>query len=162
VQLVAKNIETMELSKTVVNSILIIDDDRDDYELVLEAVKKINPSISVYYISGWDEAAKFQNQKFDLVLLDINMPQHDGFTWLKSLREKCFADLPIIMYTNSLSPVHISKAYEQGANLYFSKPESFSKLQRALQKLISMDWSSPFLITEKYRVQGQYKTFQVE
>ena len=152
----------MELSGTAVRSILIIDDDRDDYELVMEAVKKINPSISVDYISGWEEAAKLQNERFDLVLLDINMPQHDGFTWLERLREKGPADLPIIMYTNSLSPFHISRAYEQGANLYFSKPESFSKLQRGLQKLISMDWSSPFLITEEYRSEGKYKTFQVE
>jgi DNA-binding response OmpR family regulator len=152
----------MEFQKASIRSILLIDDDRDDYELVMEAVKEVDPAITVYFISKCEEAVQYKGQTFDLVLLDINMPQHDGFAWLKGIREHGYSDLPIVMYTNSLSPVHISKAYEAGANLYFSKPESYSKLIKGFRKLIEMDWSNPVSITANYRHQGRYKTFQVE
>ena len=149
----------MEKQDREVRSILIIDDDQDDYDLVIEALQEINPNIMVHYASCCDEAKQFKNNHFDLVLLDINMPEHDGFHWLKAIREHGY-DLPIIMYTNSLSPAHIAKAYEEGANLYFSKPESFTNLIKGFNKLISLDWSNPFSITEKHRMQGDYRVFQ--
>ena len=150
----------MEKQDREVRSILIIDDDRDDYDLITEALQEINPNILVYYVSCCDDAKQYKNSHFDLVLLDINMPEHDGFHWLKAIREHGYHDLPIIMYTNSLSPAHIAKAYEEGANLYFSKPESFGNLIKGLKKLISLDWSHPFSITENYRMQGDYRIFQ--
>ena len=151
----------MEFQKEV-QSILIIDDDIDDYELVREAFQQINPGIAVYYVKSCEDAISYRHQSFDLVLLDINMPQLDGFSWLKKIRDHGYTNLPVIMYTNSLSPTHIAKAYEEGANLYFTKPETFSALIKSLQALIRMDWSNPFSVTEKYRNQGHYKTFRLE
>jgi CheY-like chemotaxis protein len=110
----------MEHNRKNVRSILIIDDDEDDFELVNEALQEINPSISVTYINSCEQVLQYRNQSFDLILLDINMPLHDGFFWLRSIRDHGYKDLPIIMYTNSLSPAHISKAYEEGANLFFN------------------------------------------
>ena len=150
----------MEKQDREIRSILIIDDDQDDYDLVTEALQEVNPNILLHYASCCDDAKQFKNYHFDLVLLDINMPGHDGFQWLKSIRDHGYHNLPIIMYTNSLSPAHIAKAYEEGANLYFSKPESFTNLIKGLKKLIHLDWSNPFSITEKYKVHGDYRTFQ--
>jgi hypothetical protein len=64
------------------------------------------------------------------------------------------------MYTNSLSPAHIAKAYQEGANLFFSKPESFAGLISGLRKLVQLDWSSPLSITKQYCPGGYYRTFQ--
>lgn len=150
----------MEVQKSNVQSILIIDDDRDDYELVLEAIQEINADIAVHFVSSCEEAMQSEQESFDLVFLDINMPRHDGFYWLRSIRERGYTNLPIIMYSNSLSPAHIDRAYREGANLYFSKPESYRGLIRALRELIQMDWSNPSSITAKYQLQGQYLTFQ--
>jgi len=144
-----------------VHSILIIDDDRDDFDLVYEAIQEINPDISVSYISSCEEASKYRQNNFDLILLDINMPYHDGFYWLKAIREKGYANLPVVMYTNSLSPLHIAKAYDEGANLYFAKPETFSKLVNSLREIVQTDWSEPYRITQKYSQQGNYRTFQL-
>jgi CheY-like chemotaxis protein len=149
----------MESNRKNVRSILIIDDDEDDFDLVSEALQEINPSISVTYVNSCEQVLQYRNQSFDLILLDINMPLHDGFFWLRSIRDHGYKDLPIIMYTNSLSPAHISKAYEEGANLFFNKPESFSTLIKGLQKLINLDWSSPFSITKNYSQNGLYKAF---
>src|SRR5688572_3304155 len=143
-----------------VRSILVIDDDQYDYDFVTEALHEINTNISVHYVSCCEEAQPYKNYHFDLVLLDINMPQCDGFQWLKSIREHGYHDLPIVMYTNSLSPAHIAKAYEEGANLYFSKPESFGNLIKAFNKLINLDWSNPFSITENHKMKDDYRIFQ--
>lgn len=142
-----------------VRSIVIIDDDYDDFELVYEAIQEINPGIELHYINNCDRALEFKSFPVDLVLLDINMPHHDGFYWLKCIRDKGY-DLPIIMYSNSLSPSHIVRAYQEGANLYFSKPESFSNLIKGMKKLIQFDWSIPALVTGNYVEKGQYRAFQ--
>ncbi|HEX2607825.1 MAG TPA: response regulator [Flavisolibacter sp.] len=142
-----------------IRSIAIIDDDEDDFELVSEAIQEISPDITVQYIRCCADAYRYEGHHFDLVLLDINMPECDGFGWLKAIREKGHTDLPVIMYTNSLSPAHISRAYEEGATLYFSKPESFTSLISGMRRLIQLDWSSPFHITSQYRYEGGYKTF---
>jgi CheY-like chemotaxis protein len=152
----------MEHQKKLVRSILIIDDDRDDYDLVNEAIQSINPSISLAYANGCEQLLQYRHQNFDLILLDINMPLHDGFFLLKSIREHGYHDLPIIMYTNSHSPAHIAKAYEAGANLFFQKPDSFTALLKGLRKLVDLDWTSPFSITKNYSHGGYYKTFQVD
>lgn len=142
-----------------VRSILIIDDDQEDYEFLQEALQEIDPEISVSHISKCEEGVQHKFPQFDLVLLDINMPLHDGFYWLRSIRSLGYNNLPVIMYTNSLSPAHIAKAYDEGANLYFSKPERFPQLKQGLKDLIRMDWSDPFSITEEYCAEGRYKTF---
>lgn len=145
-----------------VKSILVIDDDQDDYELVNEAIHDIDTSIVVSYADCCEKILDFRHDKFDLILLDINMPYHDGFYFLKVIRKYGPMDLPIIMYTNSLSPKHISRAYADGANLFFSKPESFSGLRKGLNTLVNLDWSNPLAVTKHYCVDGDYKPFQPE
>ncbi len=149
----------METKNSGMRSILLIDDDKDDYELVLEALREIDADISVSFINTSEDAKRHVGKKFDLVLLDINMPVWDGFKWLRSIREQGHTSLPIVMYTNSRSPAHIAKAYEEGANLFFAKPESFPSLIKGLRTLINLDWSDPFSITVKYKQQGNYQVF---
>lgn len=142
-----------------IQSIMVIDDDRDEFLLIMDAMKQIDPGITVYFADSCEEAKKIRNFKVDLVLRDINMPRHYGFTWLRLIREKGYLDLPIVMYTNSMSPWHISKAYNSGANLYYVKPENFQRLINGLRKLLSMDWSQPGKITELYHHSGNSLTF---
>lgn len=144
-----------------VHSVLIIDDDKDEYEIVAEAIHEINPSVTVTFVNSCEEIHKYRHEQFDLILLDINMPRYDGFQWLKSIRKQGYHNLPIIMYTNSLSPAHIAKAYEEGANLYFTKPEEYSSLIASFRKLIEMDWSDLIAIRNQYQKQGHYATFAV-
>jgi DNA-binding response OmpR family regulator len=142
-----------------VQSLLVIDDDKDDYDLIAEAVKEIDLGISVSFLDNCKDVAKYKGQNFDLVFLDINMPEYDGFAWLKGIRERGYENLPIIMYTNSRRPEHIMQAYKQGANLYYAKPASFSELIAGLKKLVSIDWTNPFSITENYCRNEQYLIF---
>ena len=152
----------MNLSKSNVHSILVIDDDIDDYELIAEAVKDIDPGISVSYFNSSEKAKQADSNSYDLVLLDINMPKNDGFDWLKGIREKGYIQLPVVVYTNSISPAHISRAYSEGANLYLTKPENYTLLLKSLKQIIELDWSNPFEITQQYNQHGNYSTFQLQ
>ena len=144
-----------------IRSLLVIDDDKDDFDLIAEAVQLIDPSIEVSFLDRCADAHLYKHHSFDLVFLDINMPQHDGFSWLKGIRESGYEDLPIIMYTNSLRPDHIMQAYKGGANLYYAKPTSFNDLIKGLKEIISFDWTDPLSITEAYAYNGQYSIFKV-
>jgi CheY-like chemotaxis protein len=151
----------MTLSNNTVHSILVIDDDVDDYELIAEAVKDIDPDITVSYFNYCEQAKIAEIDAFDLVFLDINMPKQDGFHWLKRIREMVNKRLPVVVYTNSMSDVNISRAYNEGANLYFSKPENYNSLLKGLKQIIEMDWSDPVSITQKYFQDGKYSTFEL-
>ncbi len=94
-----------------IRSLLVIDDDKDDFDLIVEAVQLIDPAITVRFLDQCADAAQYKNHSFDLVFLDINMPQHDGFSWVKAIRKNGYQDLPIIMYTNSLRPDHVMQAF---------------------------------------------------
>lgn len=150
----------MDSAKGKTRAILLIDDDRDDFELVQEAIHEIDPDISVLFLSECEQAIQYKHQAFDFVLLDINMPRHDGFFWLQTIRKYREAKLPVIMFTNSASPAHINKAYHDGANLYFSKPGTFSDLKKGLKELINIDWSDAAAIPEKYPELTSYNIFR--
>ena len=149
----------MEQTARRIRKILIIDDDMDDYILLKEAMKKVDESVSINYINSCEEIPKYKGQQFDLLLLDINMPKYDGFVWLKGIREKGYHSLPIVMYTNSQSPANMRRAYSEGANLYFPKPETFTELINSLKTLLSLDWSHPPEITSKYSSNGAFTGF---
>ena len=149
----------MKEQRKEVRSVLLIDDDPDDFELVAEAMREVNPAIAVHYTNSCEEVVERMREPFDLVLLDINMPHHDGFFCLRSIRKYGRQYQPVVMYTNSLSPAHIARAYEEGADLYFSKPETFSLLVKGLSDLIGMNWANPRDITKQFLAKGEYKVF---
>ena len=147
------------MPKKPVRSILLIDDDADEYDMVIEAIEKIDPDIKVFFMDRIEDCTRYE-QDFDLILLDINMPRNDGFSWLKKIRDKR-KDLPVIMYTNSSSPAHISRAYNEGATLFFQKPESFHLLIKGISKLMDLDWKNPNTITKEHVHDGKYYSFEV-
>jgi DNA-binding response OmpR family regulator len=72
-----------------------------------------------------------------LVILDLMMPQLDGFTVLKRLREnKSLTDIPVIIYTGKLFPIDKKKAQKLGANSYLVKPVKGSVLVNEVKKYI--------------------------
>ena len=50
-----------------VKSILVIDDDREDYELIVDAIKEFDSAISVSFLDNCKNAVQYKDQNFDLV-----------------------------------------------------------------------------------------------
>ncbi len=142
-----------------VKRILLIDDDTDDFLVFEDALKEINSLFELSYIRSAKDIPKDGECKIpELIFLDINMPDKDGFEWLKDIRNSGYK-IPVIMYSTADNPVFVKRAYDQGANIYFPKPESFRKLQTSLKELLGYDWQQPEKVTEQFCKAGEYKVF---
>lgn len=71
------------------NCVLYVDDDQDDQEVFLEAVKSINASLPCYVASDANAALETldkMSERPDYIFLDLNMPKLDGKEFLRCLR----------------------------------------------------------------------------
>jgi len=65
----------------------------------------------------------------DLIVLDVNLPRHNGDEVLRHIRsQSTFAEIPVIMLTSSASPVDQVTAGAMGADLYIQKPSDLEGL----------------------------------
>ena len=82
-------------------------------------------------INGIEGLEKTMAQSFDLILVDLNMPKMDGYTFLAHLRRS--GDLqavPAIMISTQARDADQTKAYAAGANVYIVKPVDPVELAR--------------------------------
>jgi two-component system chemotaxis response regulator CheY len=72
------------------------------------------------------------SQRFDLVIVDINMPRMDGFTFVRSLRRGAndIASLPALMISTEAEMQDMAEARASGANFYLVKPVAEAELVR--------------------------------
>jgi two-component system, chemotaxis family, chemotaxis protein CheY len=83
-------------------------------------------------INGIEAIEKVQAQSFNLVIVDVNMPQMDGFSFLRALRRSTpsVASLPALVITTESSEQDLDDARIAGANFYLVKPVTESDLLR--------------------------------
>jgi CheY-like chemotaxis protein len=74
----------------------------------------------------------------DLIFLDINMPELNGFDCLKELK-KCprLQTIPVIMLSTSVSSKDIKYSEDLGAEMFFTKPSSYTNLCDILKKVFN-------------------------
>ena len=83
-------------------------------------------------INGIEAMEKVLSEPFDLVIVDVNMPRMDGFTFLRSLRSGAadVATLPALMISTESGVQDIAEARVAGANFYLVKPVAEAELVR--------------------------------
>ncbi len=87
---------------------------------------------------GMDALEKLPMQNIDLVITDLNMPNMDGFEFIKSLRENPqYKELPIIILSSLSDEVNKAKGRELGVHAYLVKPFSLERIQYEVSKFIS-------------------------
>lgn len=81
----------------------------------------------------------------DIVLLDLNLPKISGIEVLKRLRSGPDPILiPVIVLSTSNSDADISRSYQSGANVFFTKPATFSETKKIAQSIVNF-WMTPGL-----------------
>ena len=84
--------------------------------------------------SGPDALAAVAADPFDAMLLDVMMPDMDGFAVLRTLRaDRRYDAMPILMYTASVDPESHTRAIGLGAQGYIVKGTGFDELRRAVE-----------------------------
>jgi len=83
-------------------------------------------------INGIEAMEKVLAQPFDLVIVDVNMPRMDGFSFLRTLRRGAadVATLPALVITTEAGEQDLDAARAAGANFYLIKPVSQQDLLR--------------------------------
>jgi CheY-like chemotaxis protein len=112
-------------------NILIAEDDRDDYELLKEAIHHVLPKFNVQRAEHGEELLKAINEKAepDVIFLDLNIPRKNGFDCLIELRQKeWLSSTPIVIYSTSAHFEDIDRCYKSGCTLYLVKPTSFKEM----------------------------------
>jgi CheY-like chemotaxis protein len=119
----------------------LADDDADDAELFTEALAAINPGILCECASnGKVLLDKIRNRNADLpdiIFLDINMPEMNGWDSLTELKKhSSLKDIPVVMYSTSSTHRDVQAAKKLGANFFYTKPDNFRQLKLFLENLI--------------------------
>lgn len=103
-------------------NILIVDDIVDNIQIAMNILKEENYSLT-FALSGNEALSLMEKSDFDMILLDILMPQLDGFETCIEIKKKTkYKDVPVIFLTAKTDIDSISHAFEVGAVDYVSKP----------------------------------------
>lgn len=115
-------------------TILIVEDDEKSAQLLAEMFA--NDPVTLYIATDGKQAVEFvQNNRIDLILMDLKMPEMDGFEATRIIRTQ-FPHLPIIAQTAYTFSDERKKAFEAGCNEYISKPISINKLYEVINRYI--------------------------
>ena len=116
--------------------ILLVDDERDLVDAVRELLEERNYSVS-YANDGIGALEMIKKDPPDLILLDIVMPNMDGMTLLKKLKEKNETkDIPVIMLTVKDGQANRNLSLGTGAYEFISKPYDSMVLLRQIRNLL--------------------------
>lgn len=131
--------------------ILLVEDNQDDEELALLALKKGQVANEVVVARDGAEAldylfkrGPFVDRNLDshpqMVLLDLKLPKIDGLEVLKQIRENVTTRrLPVVILTSSREEEDLFRGYDLGANSYVRKPVDFNQFVEAVRQL-EMYW----------------------
>lgn len=131
--------------------ILLVEDNPNDVELTLHALKKSHLTNNIHVVRDGEEALNFffgnsdadPNKKIPgpkVILLDLKLPKIDGMEVLRKLKGNAATkSIPVVVLTSSNEERDIVETYSLGVNSYIVKPVDFAKFVSAMHTL-GMYW----------------------
>lgn len=138
-------------------NILLVEDDNDDVEFFTEAMQSISVPVKISVAGNTVQLFNHldNDEKFDIIFLDINLPIMNGIECLKLLKEKIqYKHIPIIMLTGSPAEHDIDETYQKGAHHYIPKPYTPLDYEFCLKAIMELNWkkSHPQPPRDKYLI----------
>lgn len=117
-------------------TVLIVDDNEMNRDVLSRRLQREG-----YLVSTAEDGVKaismLSAEKYDIVLLDIMMPDMDGFETLRSMRnQQLGVDVPVIMLTSVNEMDDVKKCIGLGAKDYVLKPYNMDDLKRRMEKFL--------------------------
>jgi len=108
--------------------ILVADDEPDLVEIITTVLEKTNCDIETCF-DGKSTIQALKKTDFDLIILDLLMPEPDGFEILQWIRgHKRTKEIPVIVVSGRSQERAVTRAFELGANQFITKPFDFNDL----------------------------------
>ena len=120
------------------NNILYIEDNPDNMLLVQRALESRGYKL-LKAMNGLDGVETAEKEDIDLILLDINLPDIDGYEVARRLRKSSKAELayiPIIAVTANALKGDAERALEAGCDVYMSKPVNIRELWARIEAYV--------------------------
>jgi two-component system response regulator len=127
--------------------ILLIEDDKNDAELTIRALRKNKLANNLIHLKDGTEALNFlfglgdyesrnTNNKPKVILLDVKMPKINGLEVLKRIKaDELTKKIPVVMLSSSKENQDIEHSYLLGANGYVVKPVEFDAFIKVVSAL---------------------------
>jgi len=131
--------------------ILLVEDNPEDAELAMRALKKNNLANNIVHVSDGEEALDFifargayGGRQIEngpkVILLDLKLPKVDGLEVLKAVKnDPKTRVIPVVVLTSSKEEKDIVESYRLGVNSYIPKPVNFDKFVEAI-KTFGLYW----------------------
>lgn len=127
-------------------AILLVEDNPDDVELALHALKKNNIINHVEVVRDGQEAldylfykGKYSNSPHPLpglILLDLKLPKVDGIEILKDIKvDRKRKLIPVVVLTSSKEEKDVIESYDLGVNSYIRKPVNFDQFVETVKHI---------------------------
>jgi CheY-like chemotaxis protein len=127
--------------------ILLVEDNQDDVELTLHALRKENLANNIHVARDGEEALELlfcsgahADRSFDmpprLILLDLKLPKVGGIEVLRRLKsDQRTRTIPVVILTSSREERDLVNSYGLGANSYIQKPVDFEQFRETIKSL---------------------------
>ena len=128
---------------------LVIDDNADIRTIVCAVLQSANLGLTVLTAQDGIEGIELAtNERPDIVILDISMPDVDGFEVCRRLRaDERTADVPVLMLTANGGEQHVTTGFGVGADDYVVKPfrreELVARVRRILERTYGVQAAAP-------------------
>jgi two-component system, OmpR family, response regulator len=113
--------------------IVVVDDEAAARDMVGDYLRMHGFAVSLCD-GGTSLRAEIAKQRPDLIVLDLNMPQEDGLSIIRDLKQK--SDIPVIMLTATASPIDRVVGLELGADDYLAKPCELRELLARIRSVL--------------------------
>ncbi len=118
---------------------LIVEDSPTMRQLISFSLKRIRNSKVTEATDGVDALKKLSENKFSLIICDINMPLMDGLKLLSIVRkDPNHQAIPVVMVTTEGAEVDRQKGLQLGASAYLSKPIQTNELLKTVKELLQI------------------------
>ena len=125
-------------------TIVMVEDDEGHARLITKNLERAGIGNALIHLDTGTKAIDYflaqtpkkgQYEK-TLILLDLNLPEIDGYEVLKRLKgNEHTKSIPIIVLTTTDNPREIDRCYELGCNVYITKPVEYDNFSDAIRKL---------------------------
>lgn len=143
--------------------VLLLEDDMILSEIITEYLDTLGYEVSVTY-NGIEAEDLVYSKKYDLLLLDVNVPQLDGFSFLKSFRDTG-DKTPAIFITSLHGSEDVLEGFEAGCDDYIKKPFDLIELKARIDNIkrhFHIDEKQTYIISNEVNYEADTQTLLIQ